>query len=286
MKVVIDDHAGVCGGVKRAIRLADEQLDNGGNLIALGPLIHNDVEIDRLKHKGLRIIDQNCVTNGDFDLKEIKDKRLLIRTHGIGVKLRKNLEVAGIDIVDATCPIVRRVQKLIEEHFEEGYQIVIVGKKDHPEVQGLQGHCQNSAIVIPSHNNLGNIDFNRKTLLVAQTTISPKAFEQVREQLHEKVTELVVKDTTCNMIINRHQQLRKFAADCDIVLFIGGKQSSNTRILSEICRSVNKRTYRIESTLEIQKDWLKETDTVGITGGASTPRWQLQKVQDFLENNA
>lgn len=286
MKVVIDDYAGVCAGVKRAIRLVDEQLNKGSNLLALGPLIHNDVEIDRLASKGLETIDQDDVCQGNINLKEINDKKLLIRTHGIGVNLRNKLQSAGIDLLDATCPNVQRVQKLIAQYHTAGYQIVIVGKKNHPEVQGLQGHCQNKAIVISSHDDFKSINTEHKTFLVAQTTVSPDALRKVHKQLEGKIAELVVRDTTCNLINKRHQHLRNFAALCDVVLFVGGKQSSNTRILSDICRSVNKRTFGIEDVSDIKREWLKDTDKVGITGGASTPRWQLQRVQDYLENNA
>lgn len=283
---MIDDHAGVCSGVRRAIEIADKQLAEGSQLVALGHLIHNDVEMDRLARKGLHTVDQDGMSTGKIHIEEINDKQLLIRTHGVGVDLRSKLLDAGIELIDATCPTVRHVQKLIEKYFSDGYQIVIVGKKSHPEVQGLQGHCQNMAIVISSMKDLSGIDYHRKTFLVAQTTASPAVFFDVYNKIKGKIADLVVKDTTCNIINRRHQYIRDFAASCDVILFVGGKQSSNTRVLSEICRSVNPRTFRIESPTDINHEWFKESEKIGISGGASTPTWQLHEVKDYLENNA
>ena len=150
MKIIIDKNAGVCAGVSRAIRLADEGLENKDELVALGPLIHNNLEITRLENKGLVTLDQDNMADGRYDPEMLVDKKLLVRTHGIGTRLRNRLEQLDIELVDATCPTVRRVQKLVARHYQDGFQIVIVGKKKHPEVQGLLGHCDENALVVSS----------------------------------------------------------------------------------------------------------------------------------------
>lgn len=287
MKVVVDDQAGVCAGVKRAIRIVERQLENDGDLLALGSLIHNEREIKRLEEKGLETIDQNDVIRDEYNLKKLhNNKPLLIRTHGIGTKLKSRLQDFGIDLIDATCPTVKRVQHLIEKYYQEGFQIVIVGKAGHPEVEGLQGHCDGEAIVISSDDHVNYVDSSRKTLLVAQTTISQERFKSVLDQLEGKIATLEVRDTTCKIINKRHEYMREFAASHDVVLFVAGKHSSNARVLSDICRSVNERTYLIEDSSEIKSKWLKGAKTVGITGSASTPMWQLEMIKRFLDKNA
>jgi len=281
MRVIIDRQAGFCPGVKQAINTAEQRLDAGKMITALGSLIHNDREIGRLQEKGLHTVSQS-LADDDEALKSLAGQEVLVRTHGIGAKVYERLEKSGIITLDGTCPTVKRVQKKVTEHHLRGEQIVIVGKKGHAEVIGLLGHCDGQGIVVEESQDLDHIDASRPTLVVAQTTVGQGVFQTLSEQVAARVKRAKIVDTTCRFISRRYEQIREFASSVDVLIFIGGRESSNSKVLFEICRAENARSFKIESAQELDPAWFEQASAVGITGGASTPVWQFEEVQQHI----
>ncbi len=284
MKIVIDANAGPCPGVKRAIRLAEKYLTESAPLTALGPIIHNKPEFERLQKKGLDVLDQDEIEKSD-NIEKIFHKNLFIRSHGISPQLEGRLEENQARLIDATCGKVKRVQKVIRNYYRKGYQIVIAGKKGHPEVVGLLGYCDNNGIVISDLSEMSRIASRKKTLLVSQTTLSKTRFNEIKERLLTLTENPVINDTTCEHINRRHEHLAQFANSVDVLLLIGGKESSNTGVLYDICKRENSKSYRIETPSEIEEKWFHADDLIGITGSASTPVWQLEAVSTFLKSS-
>lgn len=282
MKIEVDRKAGVCPGVLRAIRLCEDKLKNDGELIAVGPIIHNSQEIERLCKLGLKTIPQETLETTDKWIEKYQGKRLFIRTHGISQTLRQRFESANCELIDGTCPTVLRSQKLIQEYADKGYQIVIIGKPNHAEVLALKGVAPQVTLVAMTIDDLKMIDFQKKTMVIAQTTINQRNFEELTHFLKLKLNNLVIKNTICRAVKLRHENLRKFAASVDMVLFVGGRHSSNTNELFQICLSKNPDSHLIESPEEIQIHWLKNVNCIGISGSASTPIWQIEQVKAYL----
>ncbi len=282
MQVIIDKNAGVCPGVNRTIHIVEDALKENRSITALGPIIHNRYEIDRLARMGMKMREQSVLEKND-GFEPLRKEKLFIRTHGIPRKYYEKIEKEQLDVIDGTCPIVRRLQKLVECYYKNGYQIIIVGKVKHPEVIGLLGHCEDTGIVILEELDFDKIDFDKKSILVSQTTISQQKLFEVKEKLSPLMNDLEIIDTTCKHINKRHDHLQEFSKNVDVVLVVGGKTSSNTGVLYGICSQANSRSYLIESAGEIRLDWFRENDIVGITGGASTPNWQLKLVRDYLQ---
>ncbi len=279
MKLVIDPYAGVCPGVENAIRIAEKNTGNG-SLVALGAMIHNPQELERLEKTGVRYMDQDVIESGkrlDF----IRGKKVLIRSHGVRPALLDMLK-PECDVLDATCGRVKRVQNVIREHAIQNYQIVVVGKKNHPEMRGLLGFAGQDGIGVSCKKDLDKLDLFRPTLIVAQTTASPELWHMVCGELQQREIELKIIDTRCKVIARHHSHIRSFAQEMDAVVVVGGKASSNTAVLFELVRSVNCHTQWIEQADE----WVLPADnaikTLGITGGASTPMWQLETVRDEI----
>ncbi len=282
MQITIDEHAGVCPGVQRAIAQAEAFLEKNEELISIGPIIHNPVEVARLAKIGLRHLDQKQIEEGD--LSEYKDAAALIRTHGVSEALKRKLEASFASVLDATCPIVQNVQRLVKHYCDGGYQIVIAGKKEHPEVLGLRSYCPDNSIALQSVQEIeGSVDYDKKTVLVAQTTISSDIFADICEHLSAHISTLIVKNTTCNVVANRGETISAFASSNDIVIFVGGRNSSNSRMLFSVCQSVNSNAHWIENAEELSEDWFVGVRKIGVTGGASTPLWLLQRVSDTIE---
>jgi len=288
MQVVIDKNAGFCWGVVRAIEIAESELNASGKLYSLGEIIHNPVEVERLKEKGLVTISHN-------DLKNVKDAKVLIRAHGEPPSTYEIAKKYGVEIVDATCPVVTKLQSRIRKFYLDGYQIVIFGKKDHPEVIGLLGQCDGNAIVIKSLEEVDNVPLRGKTVLFSQTTMSKDLFYKIKAELEKRVEELVVinpeeevdfiaKDTICRQVSNRDDKLREFSRSVDVVVFVAGKNSSNGKVLYEICKGENPRTYFIETPKELDVKWFENCDKVGVTGATSTPQWLMEEVKKAIEN--
>jgi len=283
MKIIIDPNAGPCPGVKRAIRMAEEALQQAETLTAIGPLIHNKEEVARLREKGLHTADQDKVEKHDFS--EINQGTVFIRSHGISQALQKSIIKCNANVIDATCGIVKNIQNQIREKFDQGYQILIVGKPNHPETIGLNGYCDNNGIIIRNENDFDKIDLEQKAFLVSQTTIAQQKFLTLADKIKSMHPHVIVKDTTCRQVSKRHERIQAFAQSVDVLLLVGGKHSSNTSVLYDIAFAVNRHTYWIENSNDIQSDWFTPNITVGITGSASTPLWQLDKIKQSLMDN-
>lgn len=280
MIVKIDPNAGPCQGVRRALQMIEEELAKD-DIVALGPIIHNQAEIDRLQKKGLITVDQEPVEQGDTQ--SIKNNKVFIRSHGISKKLRQQLIDANAVICDGTCPIVLSIHRRIERHYKNGYHIFIIGKPNHPEVIGLNGACDGHATIIQSEIDLDHLTIPEKSFLVSQTTINHDYFLDLQQKMLQIQPCLIVKDTVCRSVSNRHENTRNFAANVDIVLLVGGKNSSNTRVLFDIAKQSNPQTFWIERSDDINVGWFENDSTVGIIGSASTPLWQLEEIQKFVE---
>lgn len=289
MKVTIDKHSGFCWGVVRTVEIAEEVLQESPELYSLGPIIHNPMEINRLKEKGLE-----TVTHAD--LEKLSGKKVLIRAHGEPPSTYARARQFNVELIDATCPVVTKVQERIRKFYDRGYQIVIFGKKDHAEVIGLVGHTNGEAIVIKSVDETDRVDPRRKTVLFSQTTMDKPTFYEIARVLREKIQaefevgtfeeaalEFHAKDTICGQVSGRDKKLREFASQNEVMVFVAGRNSSNGKVLYEICRSANPRTYFIEDAGELQREWFDGVATVGISGATSTPQWLMEKVKAAIE---
>ncbi|MBI5020930.1 MAG: 4-hydroxy-3-methylbut-2-enyl diphosphate reductase [Ignavibacteriales bacterium] len=291
MKVTVDESAGFCWGVIRTIDIAETELKssrNGKNLYVLGDIIHNPMEIERLKKEGLQTITHDQLQN-------LRGEKVFIRAHGEPPSTFDTAKQLGIDIVDATCPVVRKVQERIRKFYESGYQVVIYGKIDHAEVIGLVGQTNGEAIVIKSLEEIDKVDMNKKTVLFSQTTMDKQTFYRLKEEFQNKIKELVVdsfeqqaiefhaKDTICGQVFGRDKKLQEFAKKNDIMIFVAGKSSSNGKVLYNICKDANPRTYFVENEHQVLPDWFDGIESVGISGATSTPQWVMQQVKQEIE---
>jgi 4-hydroxy-3-methylbut-2-enyl diphosphate reductase len=288
MKVTVDQHSGFCWGVVRTVEIAEQELENGGELYSLGPVIHNPIETERLRKKGLEVI-------GQADLEKVGGKTVLIRAHGEPPSTYAKARALGITLIDATCPVVTKVQERLRKFYDKGYQIVIFGKKDHAEVIGLVGHTNNEAVVIRSVEEAAKVDPSRKTVLFSQTTMDKATFYEIARVLKERIREFEVgtfeetaiefhaKDTICGQVSGRDKKLREFARSNDVMLFVAGRESSNGKVLYEICRQENARTHFIEKPEEVRKEWFEGARTVAISGATSTPQWLMERVRSSVD---
>ncbi len=289
MKVTVDKNSGFCWGVVRTVDIAEQELEDSGKLYSLGEIIHNPVEIERLEEKGLHTVRHE-------DLENIKDGKILIRAHGEPPSTYKRAKELGITLIDATCPVVTKVQERIRKYYDKGFQIVIFGKKEHAEVIGLVGHTNNTAIVIKSVEELHKIDFTKNTVLFSQTTMDKATFYQIRDEIKKKIQaefevgtfeEMAIdfhaKDTICGQVSGRDKKLREFSKSNDVMIFVAGKMSSNGKVLYHIAKEENPKTYFIEDEKELQKEWFQGVETVGISGATSTPQWLMERVKSAIE---
>ena len=308
MTVDIDKNSGFCAGVIRAISRAEEFLkdndgvsENGKRLFSLGAIVHNDAELSRLVNQGLVTIDKEDLE----DMREAEGEVLLIRAHGEPPKTYDKAHTLGFEIIDCTCPVVLKLQQRIREAYEkqkaEGRgQIILFGKIGHAEVLGLLGQTDDTAVVVENVAMLdkavedGIIMLNIPTEVFRQTTKSPAEYSSLCAKLEEDMAHynelsierfkgrglLSVHDTICSQVATRHEKLSKFALEHDIIIFVSGKASSNGKVLCELCKSLNIRTYHIDSTAEIKRDWFRADDKVGVCGATSTPKWLLEAVAE------
>ena len=288
MKISIDPKAGFCSGVKRAISLAEEELQRSGHLFCLGQVVHNEQEENRLKNLGLEIIDQD-------DFRKLQNTTVLIRAHGEPPETYEIAAKNNIRLIDGTCPIVIKLQKKIRksfiENYEAGCQIVIFGKKNHPEVLGLSGQTDNLAIIVEEENDLAKIDFTQPVSLFAQTTKSKEVFHEISGQIRQSIekqassetAEFCSTDSTCRQVTGRDENLRKFANENDIIIFVAGKKSSNGHYLFEIVKAENNNAVYVDDPNNIEKSWFKDDQKVGVTGATSTPAWLLEDVASKIE---
>jgi 4-hydroxy-3-methylbut-2-enyl diphosphate reductase len=279
LKILIDPGAGFCPGVKRVIRLAEKLLSSHGKVYSTGELIHNRVENGRLEKRGLQLID---LTNLKNNSPVADSSKLLIRAHGEPPSTFEKARNNGLAWVDGTCPIVKRSQKLARSYLKKGYQVAIIGKPGHPEVLGIVGYCQGEAKVIYQIKDLEILNPDKKTYVIAQTTIAREYFQKFINLLENMGFNITVQDTTCGFISRREQEITDFAKQCDLVILVGGKQSSNTKVLYENCKLTNPQSYWIETPDELQESWLKGKNTIGITGSASTPSWLIENIKNRI----
>lgn len=280
-KVQIDEHSGFCHGVVRAIYKAEEELSRGGELYCLGDIVHNNDEVERLARKGLKTIDHD-------EFARLGNVRVLLRAHGEPPQTYATAAQRGIELIDATCPVVLKLQQRIKKTFDTASpdtQIVIYGKKGHAEVNGLVGQTQGQAIVVDSPEQLDKLDYSRPIELYSQTTKSVEGLNGIAQEIQGRMHPGVpfhFYDTICRQVENRLEHLRRFAVDHDVVLFVSGIKSSNGRALYGQCLQMNPRTYLLSSPGELQPEWLAEADSIGICGATSTPRWLMEQVRNEI----
>jgi len=289
MKIEIDKNSGFCFGVEFAIQIAEDEMEDRDTLYCLGDIVHNDIEVSRLNEKGLKIIDRK-------DFMNLRNCKVLIRAHGEPPETYKIALMNNLELIDASCPVVLKLQNRIKCAFDEmkkvNGQIVIYGKKGHAEVIGLNGQTKSNAIIISSEKDFEKIDFSRPIILFSQTTKSTKGFYILKNKIEEKLKSIIkdntmayfkAHDSICRQVSNREPQLIKFSQAHDIIIFVSGKKSSNGRALFNICKENNNRSYFVETETELNPQWFNKNDLVGICGATSTPMWLMEKVADHVD---
>lgn len=284
MKVEIDDRSGFCFGVVRAIDLAERSLaERGGRVSSLGDIVHNRLEVERLGRLGLETV-------GHGELEELRGRTVLIRAHGEPPSTYETVRRLGLEMVDATCPVVASLQKkVVEAHrrmTEAGGQVVIFGRKGHAEVVGLSGQVSGGApvIVVEGLEDLEEVDFTRPVYLLSQTTQGLGAFDGLSAEIRRRAqAEVQVHDTICRQVADREPRLLEFAERHDAVVFVSGRKSSNGRQLFGVCCSVNPCCYMVEDETELQREWFEHAQSVGICGATSTPRWLMERVAETIK---
>lgn len=277
LQVTIDPQSGFCFGVVYAIQMAEDFLDQEGALYCLGDIVHNDEEVARLNKKGLKIIDHE-------ELRHLKNEKVLIRAHGEPPETYQLALSNNLTLLDASCPVVLKLQNRVRDAWEEDIPVVILGKHGHAEVNGLLGQTLGKAIVIEELEELEKYTFPDKVALFSQTTKSAKKLYKLKNALEEKGVEVQFNDTLCRQVSNRDAQLRKFAASCDVIVFVSGKKSSNGKVLYEVCKETNHQSYFISHAHEVDPEWFNGVNSVGICGATSTPQWLMEEVKKHIEN--
>ena len=284
MKVEIDAGSGFCFGVENAVTIAEKALEADEKVYCLGSIVHNDAEVDRLTGKGLITINRE-------EFARIKDCKVLIRAHGEPPSTYEIAERNNIKIIEATCPIVKRLQARIRRAWNEARevdgQVVIFGMEGHAEVIGLLGQTDGGAILVKSEKDIDRIDFTKKVYLFSQTTMSIEVYHRLAEIIRERIVEsgtiddpdqfLTVNKTICGQVSNREPRLRSFCASHDVVVFVSGKESSNGRMLFNVCSDKNPNSYMISSTEELLTEWFRGVERVGVCGATSTPKWLIEE---------
>lgn len=276
MHVTVDENSGFCFGVVYAIEMAEDFLQENGQLYCLGDIVHNDMEVERLQAKGLQTINHD-------DLKQLRDATVLIRAHGEPPETYLTAIENNITLIDASCPVVLKLQNRVRKSVDDETQIVIYGKPGHAEVNGLLGQTANKATVITTLEDIDKLDLSKPIQLFSQTTKSTAKFYAIKQELLKRGAELKANDTICRQVSNREPQLEKFAAEHDVIIFVAGKKSSNGKVLCGVCKSVNPRTHFISTLQELDFAWLEGAETVGVCGATSTPQWLMDKVKATID---
>lgn len=283
-KVEIDEGSGFCFGVVTAINKAEEELAQGGTLYCLGDIVHNSREVERLKEMGL-------ITINHEEFSRLFNAKILLRAHGEPPETYAIARQNNIEIIDATCPVVLRLQKRIKQEYiqedEDDKQIVIYGKNGHAEVLGLVGQTERKAIVIEKLEEAKTLDFSRSIRLYSQTTKSLDEFQNIVEYIKEHISPMVTfeyYDTICRQVANRIPNIRKFAASHSLVFFVSGKKSSNGKILFNECKKVNPNSHLIDSIEEIDNSLLIGANSIGICGATSTPKWLMEEISEAIKS--
>ena len=282
IQIEIDEGSGFCFGVTTAIKKAEEELAKGEKLYCLGDIVHNGRECDRLREMGL-------ITINHEEMEQLHDAKVLLRAHGEPPETYELARKNNIEIIDATCPVVLKLQKRIKAQYDENgtAQIVIFGKKGHAEVLGLVGQTHSNAIVIESSDEVTKLDFTRDIYLYSQTTKSLDEFNRIIDYIQTHISpDATFKsfDTICRSVANRMPNISQFAAKHDLILFVCGRKSSNGKVLYNECLRVNPNTHLVEAPQEIEAAWLEGIQSVGICGATSTPRWLMEQCSDAIQN--
>ncbi|MFO7832184.1 MAG: 4-hydroxy-3-methylbut-2-enyl diphosphate reductase [Desulfuromonadaceae bacterium] len=275
MQIFLAQSAGFCFGVKRAVNMAFKAAEEDGNICSLGPLIHSPQLVKRLELEGISVIN---------DINAVADQSVIVRSHGITRQEEEYLHAHELKVVDATCPFVKKAQKYAGLLGAEGYSVVIVGEKEHPEVQGILSYVQDAEVFVTADvETAEQIPLGKRVGLVAQTTQAYENFSSIALKLLERSKELRIFNTICDATSVRQNEARELAAAVDVMLVIGGYNSANTNRLARICREIQSNTYHIETADEISVSWFDGIEKVGITAGASTPEWIIREVVVKLE---
>lgn len=287
MNVEIDKYSGFCFGVVYAIEMAEEELKKSNSLYCLGDIVHNNKEVERLNDLGLKIISHE-------ELKNHKDCKVLIRAHGEPPETYKIAMENNIQLLDASCPVVLKLQHQIKEGYKSvsdiDGQIVVYGKKGHAEVIGLLGQIGGDAVLVSCVEDLDQLDFSRPIFMYSQTTKSPKAYADIKSEIEKRriqngvndPLQFVVNDTLCRQVSGREPQLKKFSVKHDVIVFVSGTKSSNGKMLYESCKAENPNSYFISDVDEIKEEWFSSANSVGICGATSTPLWLMENVSEFI----
>lgn len=277
MRATIDENSGFCFGVTYAIDMAEEILETEGSLFCLGDIVHNDEEVERLTAKGLKIISHD-------DLKDLHDVKVLIRAHGEPPETYKTALLNNIELIDASCPVVLKLQNRVKASFDEDdAPILIYGKHGHAEVSGLLGQTGGKAKVFMNREELDVIDLPHRVKLFSQTTKSTRNLYEYRKYLESKGHEVDFNDTICRQVSNRDIQLREFVKKYNTIIFVAGSKSSNGKILFDVCKANNPNSHFISNVSELQPEWFDHNFSVGICGATSTPMWQMEEVKNAIE---
>jgi len=290
MVVEIDKQSGFCFGVQNAVEIAEKALLRGEKVFSLGPIVHNDKEVERLSALGLASINHN-------EFSKLRNCKVLIRAHGEPPETYITAEKNNITIIEATCPIVKRLQSKIKETWLQtkkgNGQVVIFGKPGHAEVVGLLGQINNEGILVSGPDDIQKIDVSRPVYLFAQTTMSVKEYSNFTAILRIKMEEygisdpdkmLIINKTICGQVSNREPHLKAFARKHDTIIFVSGRESSNGKMLYSVCKNINPETHFVSSPEEIDKSWFKGKNSAGICGATSTPKWLIEKIRDIISN--
>lgn len=275
LRVTIDSNSGFCFGVVYAIQMAEDILEEQGYLYCLGDIVHNDEEVERLQKRGLRIINHE-------QMGELHHEAVLIRAHGEPPETYQLALQNNLTLIDASCPVVLKLQNRIKTSYDKKDRIFIYGKHGHAEVMGLLGQTASEAVVFENMEELLQHELPPHITLYSQTTKSTDSFYRIKDELEERGYEVNANDTICRQVSNRDKDLRKFAAKFDKVIFVSGTKSSNGRVLYQVCKDTNPETYFISKVEELQPAWFEPGDSVGICGATSTPMWLMEKVKAAL----
>ncbi len=275
LNVDIDQNSGFCFGVVYAIEMAEDVLDEFGSLYCLGDIVHNDEEVSRLEKKGLRIINHD-------DLRNLRSERVLIRAHGEPPRTYQIAAENDLELIDASCPVVLKLQNRIKNSYDRKEKIYIYGKHGHAEVEGLLGQTNQEAVVFQHLEELNLSEVPENLTLYSQTTKSTDKFYEIKDTLESSGIQVNANDTICRQVSNRDKELRDFAGRFDTVLFVSGTKSSNGKVLYQVCKNQNENTYFVSRKEEVESNWFNSNDTVGICGATSTPMWLMEEVRDTL----
>ena len=275
LDVTIDTKSGFCFGVEYAIEIAEEILQQDGELYCLGDIVHNDMEVERLEDMGLKIIDHD-------ELKKMKDVKVLIRAHGEPPSTYDLAIKNNITLMDASCPVVLKLQNRIKKSHDKKEKIYIYGKHGHPEVKGLMGQTGKDAIVFQDIKELDLDDLPASLTLYTQTTKSKEKFYEIVSKLTKTGVDVNVNDTLCRQVSNRDNQLQDFSNNFDKIVFVSGTKSSNGNALFNVCKQNNSNSYFVSSSDEIDRSWFSKDEKVGVCGATSTPMWLMEEVKEKI----